>query len=153
MLRLYAEPYSAMLLTLLLYAAVVAGAATHSATVKLDGATVIGTSNGSVTQFLGIPFAEPPYVCVCSKLYDGAYHHVFDSVGKLRLQLPQPIRRYSGVVNATAFGNQCLQQTMPPAVFPNTTVLPPEIAPFVAAMGVPPPVPQSEDCECCARHG
>ncbi|EIW58851.1 carotenoid ester lipase precursor [Trametes versicolor FP-101664 SS1] len=116
-----------MLLILLLYAAVVAGAATNLPTVKLNGATVIGTSDGSVTQFLGIPFAEPP-------------------VGKLRLQLPQPIRRYSGVVNATTFGNQCLQQTMPPAVFPNTTVLPPEIAPFVAAMGVPPPVPQSEDC-------
>ncbi|OJT08565.1 Lipase 1 [Trametes pubescens] len=116
-----------MLLTLLLYAAVVAGATATLAAVKLDGATVIGTSDGTVTQFRGIPFAEPP-------------------VGKMRLQLPQPIRRYSGVINATVFGNQCLQQTMPPAVFPNTTVHPPEIVPFVAAMGVPPPVPQSEDC-------
>lgn len=141
-----------MLLILLLYAAVVAGAATNLPTVKLNGATVIGTSDGSVTQFLGIPFAEPPYVGVCPELYDGANHDVFDSVGKLRLQLPQSIRRYSGVINATTFGNQCLQQTMPPAVFPNTTVLPPEIAPFVAAMGVPPPVPQSEDCACCTRY-
>ncbi|EIW58852.1 carotenoid ester lipase [Trametes versicolor FP-101664 SS1] len=116
-----------MLLTILLYAAAVAGAAIKSATVKLDGATVVGTSDGTVTQFLGIPFAQPP-------------------VGKLRLQLPQPMRRYSGVINATTFGNQCLQQTIPPAVFPNTTALPAAITPFIAAMAVPPPVPQSEDC-------
>ncbi len=55
-----------MLLTLLLYAAAVAGAAAALAAVKLDGATVIGTSDGTVTKFLGIPFAEPPYVGVCS---------------------------------------------------------------------------------------
>ncbi|OJT15041.1 Lipase 1 [Trametes pubescens] len=115
-----------MLLTLLLYATAVAGATTNLATVKLDGATAVGTSDGTVTQFLGIPFAEPP-------------------VGKLRLQLPQPIRKYSGTIDATTFGNQCLQQTIPPAVFPNTTVLPSAITPFIAAMGVPPPVPQSED--------
>lgn len=53
-----------MLLTLLLYAATVAGAAIKSPTVTLDGATVVGTSDGTVTQFLGIPFAQPPYVWV-----------------------------------------------------------------------------------------
>lgn len=142
-----------MLLTLLLYATAVAGATTNLATVKLDGATAVGTSDGTVTQFLGIPFAEPPYVSVYVLfLYDGADDGVSDSVGKLRLQLPQPIRKYSGTIDATTFGNQCLQQTIPPAVFPNTTVLPSAITPFIAAMGVPPPVPQSEDCEYCARH-
>ena len=30
-------------------------------TVQLDQATVYGTTNGSVTSFLNIPFAEPPY--------------------------------------------------------------------------------------------
>ncbi|KAI0819587.1 carotenoid ester lipase [Trametes gibbosa] len=114
-------------LYLLLYTAAVAGAATKLTTVKLNEATVVGTSDGYVTQFLGIPFAEAP-------------------VGKLRLQLPQPIRRYTDVLDATSFGNQCLQQTIPPAVFPNTTALPSEITPFVTAMGVPPAVPQSEDC-------
>lgn len=31
-----------------------------SPTVRLDQATVYGTTNGSVTSFLNIPFAEPP---------------------------------------------------------------------------------------------
>ena len=30
-------------------------------TVELDNATVFGTTDGTVTQFLGIPFAQPPY--------------------------------------------------------------------------------------------
>ncbi len=33
-------------------------------TVQLDAATVVGTRNGSVDSFLGIPFAQPPYVSV-----------------------------------------------------------------------------------------
>ena len=35
-----------------------------SPTVQLDLATVYGTTNGSVTSYLNIPFAEPPYVVV-----------------------------------------------------------------------------------------
>ena len=31
-----------------------------SGTVLLDDATVVGTSSGGVTQYLGIPFAQPP---------------------------------------------------------------------------------------------
>ncbi|KAI0666882.1 carotenoid ester lipase precursor [Trametes maxima] len=94
--------------------------------VKLDEATIIGTSDGVVTQFLGIPFAEPP-------------------VGNLRLELPQPIRRYKGIIDATTFGNQCIQQAVATPTLPDG--LPPEITPFVAAMTVPPNVTQSEDCE------
>ena len=67
-------------------------------------------------------------------------------VGKLRLQLPQPIARHTGVINATAFGNQCIQQTIIPPTIPSN--LPPEIAPFVGAMAEPLAVPQSEDCLC-----
>ena len=33
-----------------------------SPTVKLDQATVFGITNGSVTSYYNIPFAEPPYV-------------------------------------------------------------------------------------------
>ncbi|TBU61508.1 carotenoid ester lipase precursor [Dichomitus squalens] len=93
--------------------------------VKLDEATVRGFTEGTSTSFLGIPFAQPP-------------------VGKLRLQLPQPIAKYTGVINATTFGNQCIQQTIiPPTIPPN---LPPAITPFVDAMATPLSVPQSEDC-------
>ena len=42
-------------------------------TVTLDNATVIGQPNGTVVKYLGLPFAQPPYVyclslsiaCVC----------------------------------------------------------------------------------------
>lgn len=68
------------------------------------------------------------------------------SVGKLRLQLPKPIARHAGVINATTFGNQCIQQTLGlPTLLPN---MPPDIGAFVAPMATPPAVPQSEDCEC-----
>ena len=33
-------------------------------TVVLDNATVIGKANGSVVQFLGLPYAQPPYVLI-----------------------------------------------------------------------------------------
>ncbi|KAI0351864.1 carotenoid ester lipase [Trametes cingulata] len=112
-------------LPLLFLTAILTGATAKVAIVRLDEATVVGTSDGVVDQFLGIPFAEPP-------------------VGNLRLQLPQPIRRYRGTINATTFGNQCIQQDVTPPTLPSN--LPPEISPFVVAMTVPPDVPQSEDC-------
>ncbi|CDO68163.1 hypothetical protein BN946_scf184938.g15 [Trametes cinnabarina] len=114
-----------LLRTILPLVALVWTVSARTATVKLDDATVIGTSDGVVTQFLGIPFAQPP-------------------VGNLRLRLPQPIRRYSGTINATTFGNQCIQQTLVTPTIPSN--LPPQVAPFVEAMAVPPDVPQSEDC-------
>ena len=35
---------------------------TSQPTVVLDNATVIGKPNGTVVQFLGLPYAQPPYV-------------------------------------------------------------------------------------------
>ena len=37
-------------------------AAISQPTVTLDHATIIGKANGTVNQFLGLPFAQPPYV-------------------------------------------------------------------------------------------
>lgn len=37
---------------------------TNVPTVKLDSAVVIGNTTGVVTSYLGIPFAQPPYVLV-----------------------------------------------------------------------------------------
>ncbi|KAI0352094.1 carotenoid ester lipase precursor [Trametes cingulata] len=101
--------------------------ADNSTTVQLDGATVIGTTDGVVDQFLGIPFAQPP-------------------IGKLRLQLPQPVAPYTGVINATTFGNQCLQQTLTLPDLPSN--LPPEIPAFLQALLALEDAgpPQSEDC-------
>nr|XP_034963156.1 cholinesterase-like [Zootoca vivipara] len=46
--------------------------------------------SGSVTAYLGIPYAEPP-------------------IGKLRFQKPVPHQPWSQVLEATTFGNSCLQ--------------------------------------------
>ena len=55
---------------------------------------VRGTSNGSVDEFLGIPYAAPP-------------------VGALRWQPPQPAASWPGVRDATQFGPHCPQPASP----------------------------------------
>ncbi|KIJ09787.1 hypothetical protein PAXINDRAFT_102175 [Paxillus involutus ATCC 200175] len=62
-----------------------------SPTVTLDSATVTGLSSGSVNEFLGIPFAQPP-------------------TGQLRFQLPQALPPYDASFSATAYGPACPQQ-------------------------------------------
>ncbi|KAI0699614.1 carotenoid ester lipase precursor [Cerioporus squamosus] len=95
-------------------------------TVKLGQANVVGTVEGAVEKFLGIPYAQPP-------------------LGELRLRLPQLLDSYNGTVDATSFGNQCFQQSSP---LPSN--IPPEIvlgvlalSPLLSQNGS---VPQSEDC-------
>ena len=55
---------------------------------------VRGTSSGSVSEFLGIPYAAPP-------------------VGALRWQPPQPAANWSGVRDATQFAPHCPQPASP----------------------------------------
>ncbi|KZV67209.1 carotenoid ester lipase precursor [Peniophora sp. CONT] len=61
------------------------------ATVVLDNGTFVGSSEGPVSIFRGIPYAQPP-------------------IGDLRLRLPVANDPYSGTYNATAFGASCIQQ-------------------------------------------
>ncbi|XP_054831297.1 cholinesterase-like [Eublepharis macularius] len=51
---------------------------------------LLSVGSASVTAYLGIPYAEPP-------------------LGKLRFQKPQPHQPWSGVLEATSFGNSCQQ--------------------------------------------
>jgi len=56
--------FTQLLTTFVFCASLVATAPTLT-TVKLDGATVSGKASGSVQEFLGIPFAQPPLIYFC----------------------------------------------------------------------------------------
>ena len=74
-----------------------AGDASNDASVvRTAGGLVRGTVGTGFRAFLGIPFAAPP-------------------VGSLRWKAPQSAGSWSGVRDATAFGNACAQA---PAPFP-----------------------------------
>ncbi|KAI0059491.1 alpha beta-hydrolase [Artomyces pyxidatus] len=93
--------------------------------VQLDAGSFIGNLSGDVSQFLGIPFAQPP-------------------VGNLRLHLPKPNAPYTGIHNATVYGSSCIQQnttaTIPSNIDP-TALQFLELTASVLTTG-----DQSEDC-------
>jgi para-nitrobenzyl esterase len=62
--------------------------------VKIAGGTVEGTVQARVLSFKGIPFAAPP-------------------VGDLRWRAPQPVKPWTGVRPATAYGHDCAQLPFP----------------------------------------
>src|ERR1039458_4741047 len=60
--------------------------------VKLAGGTIEGTGPqaSGLREFKGIPFAQPP-------------------IGSLRWSPPQPVKKWSGVRPAKAFGPRCMR--------------------------------------------
>ncbi|KAI0265655.1 carotenoid ester lipase precursor [Gloeopeniophorella convolvens] len=92
--------------------------------VRLDNGLFVGNQTGNVTEFLGIPFAQPP-------------------VGNLRFQLPQPNLPYQGVHNATQFGPACIQQSGPD-IIPVQLLDPTTVAVLEGGAGAP--LADSEDC-------
>ncbi len=75
-------------------AAMAAALGTHAAgsapTVKVDTGKLEGKSDGTITAFLGVPFAKPP-------------------VGDLRWKPPVKPIKWKGVRKATEFGSRCMQ--------------------------------------------
>lgn len=63
-------------------------------TVEIDAGAIEGTISGDVLSFKGIPYAAPP-------------------LGNLRWRSPQPVKPWMGVRQATAYGNDCVQQPIP----------------------------------------
>ena len=70
-----------------------AHAASNPLEVKTTSGKISGKQSGDVRAFLGIPYAAPP-------------------VGPLRWKAPQPVAKWKGVRDATAFGNHCMQSTV-----------------------------------------
>jgi para-nitrobenzyl esterase len=62
--------------------------------VKIDSGELQGAVQDGVLSFKGVPFAQPP-------------------VGDLRWQPPQPVKPWSGVKTATAYGHDCMQLPFP----------------------------------------
>ncbi|KDR73001.1 hypothetical protein GALMADRAFT_252397 [Galerina marginata CBS 339.88] len=58
-------------------------------TVFVDAAAIVGVNNGSVSKFLGIPFAKAP-----------------------RFRLPVPVSPYFGILDASDYGPSCSQQVV-----------------------------------------
>jgi para-nitrobenzyl esterase len=90
------------LLTLLALGANVPGQALDSTPrVRVRSGVLIGTANGGVEVFKGIPYAAPP-------------------VGPLRGALPQPAIAWSGERAANDFGHSCMQSAPPHNVPPDS---------------------------------
>lgn len=94
-------------------ALLVTGTAVAQPVAKLDSGTVRGKTEGQAEAFLGVPFAKAP-------------------VGPLRWRAPQPVAKWAGVRDASAYSAICYQAIVKPwAPYP---------ANFVAD------APVSEDC-------
>ncbi|KAJ3562849.1 hypothetical protein NP233_g9322 [Leucocoprinus birnbaumii] len=119
------QVFSVLLTTLALSSRRAFSATTAGPTVTLDNGTFTGLASGTVIQFLGIPFAQPP-------------------IGNLRYRLPQEIQPYTGNHLATAFGPACPQQNtnlpLPPG-------LPSQAINMIVNAGINAVFPDSEDFE------
>jgi para-nitrobenzyl esterase len=85
-------------MTGVLAVAAMAGTASGQATrptISVSDGAIAGSLDSGVRSFKGIPFAAPP-------------------VGELRWRAPQPVKKWSGVRDASQFAPDCLQQPFPP---------------------------------------
>jgi para-nitrobenzyl esterase len=71
-------------------------------TAQTTAGTVKGTTTGSVSSFLGIPYAAPP-------------------VGENRWRAPQPVAAWSDLRDATTYAPDCAQAPFPPDAAPIRT--------------------------------
>ena len=86
----------------LLWAGAPAAVATADTIVQTESGSVRGLVAGGVESWKGIPFAAPP-------------------VGDLRWRAPQPAVPWDGVRDASAYGNDCMQQPAPSDAAPPGT--------------------------------
>ena len=82
--------------------------------VQLSYGSFQGNATADLEEFLGIPFAAPPYVSysIFACAYTDNYVLFFKSVGNLRFAYPEPPLTFTGVRQTTRFGAACPQQEM-----------------------------------------
>ncbi|KAK7458144.1 hypothetical protein VKT23_010052 [Stygiomarasmius scandens] len=112
------------LLTIIVHAGFAIAAPLAGPSVKLDSATVTGTSLQGIDRFLGIPFAEPP-------------------TGNNRFRQPVPIPEYTTSFDASTMGPACPQQAI---TLPLPDGIPTDIANFVINTAYGVAFPDDEDC-------
>ncbi|EJF60948.1 carotenoid ester lipase precursor [Dichomitus squalens LYAD-421 SS1] len=95
-----------------------------SPSIQLDEGTFVGTSDGVVDKYLGIPFAKPP-------------------TGNLRFNLPVAVDPYNGTHQVTAFGPACPQQAI---TIPDPEGLPEDALNFIVNSIYQIISPSAEDC-------
>ncbi|KZV65482.1 alpha/beta-hydrolase [Peniophora sp. CONT] len=95
--------------------------------IVLDNGTFLGTSEGAVSVYRGIPFAQPP-------------------VGDLRFRLPVANDPYTGTYNATAFGASCILQPANNTDVPNLSPIAVSIFDGLYTSSVIPGLGDDEDC-------
>ena len=91
---------STLVAVLTLLAASVAVAA-EPIRVRVQSGVLVGTVDGGVESFKGVPYAAPP-------------------LGALRWTLPRPITPWSGERAADEFGSSCMQSSTPLHVSPSS---------------------------------
>ena len=127
-------------------------ASAHSPTVHLDDAVFSGAVDGPTNKFLGIPYAQPPYVAPKTLTTMPPADIVYSKrIGDLRFRLPQPLDPYSGTVNATAFGFSCPQQIPANVTVPSQFA---DLQPFFDYMleALVETGPAGEDCKLHPDH-
>ena len=104
--------------------------------VQLSYGSFQGNAAAELEEFLGIPFAAPPYASysIFPFAYTENYVLSLKSVGNLRFAHPEPPLTFAGVRQATKFGAACPQQAMDLSSVPGL------------GSRHPRPPPSSEDC-------
>ena len=94
------------------------GALLDTSTVALPYGSFRGQVVGTTTQFLGMPFAAPPYVKLPFSPSPISWP-VLHSTGERRFGFPEPPIPFSGIQDASNFGAPCPQQAQDfPSNFP-----------------------------------
>jgi acetylcholinesterase len=108
--------------------------------VQLSYGSFQGNATADLEEFLGIPFAAPPYASysffACA--YTDNYVLFLKRVGNLRFAHPEPPLTFAGVRQTTRFGAACPQQAMNISSIPG-------LGSRRASLPAP-PSSESEDC-------